>query len=156
MKRKLCWRIFMVIVLALLLTTPALAGEKAPTGERININDSGAQTFQAGEPFYIMHGWGEMHPPYTNPGQTIFKLEVDGAYVKPTFVERFTIISEEGPYLYHIFYFNFPEGMSGEHVFEGHWIIPCAVALEYDWTDTCANPNADFDLFYSSVTVVFE
>lgn len=126
MKHKRLLILISALVLALLITAPVLAGEHEPTGERINIFDSGYQTYPAGEPFHIFHSW------ITDsiPGQKFFELEVDGVYLKPTYVEFYTEVYEHVACHYRIYYFNFPEGMTGTHVFKGHWILPCRVYLE--------------------------
>lgn len=146
--------LFIIVLVALLLATPALAREREPTGNRINILESGTQDYLAGTPFYIAHGWLEV-PPHAVPGQVRFELELDGVIVKPTYVERTTVVGEDGPLFYPTWFFNFPEGLDGQHTFEGHWIGPCFVALYYGLVDECANPMADYDWWYSEVIVNF-
>jgi hypothetical protein len=143
-----------ILLLALLLATPVLAREKEPIGERIDIYSSGTQEYPAGTPFYIMHGWGEVRP-HAVPGQIMFELELDGAMVKPTYVEQTTVVDEIGPAFYTDWVFNFPDGLTGQHTFEGHWNVPCFFALWYGFVDECANPMADYDWGYSEVTVDF-
>jgi hypothetical protein len=147
--------LMIVILLALLLATPALAREKEPTGGQINIAYTGSQTYPANTAFHIRHAWMELEPRYAVPGQFNFELEVDGVIVKPTFVEFDTTMGEYGPYLNKSFTFNFPEGMTGTHTFEGHWILACYVALYYGYVSECANPMADYDWHYSEVVVEF-
>jgi hypothetical protein len=143
-----------IVLLALLLATPVLAREKEPTGERIDISWSGTQDYPANTPFYIAHGWGDVSP-HAVPGQVLFELELDGVMVKPTYVEQMTVVGEEGLAFYTTWVFNFAEGLTGQHTFEGHWIGPCIIALYYDLVDECANPMADYDWHYSEVIVNF-
>jgi len=146
---------FLLVVLALLFSTPALAREHEPTGDRIWILDSGAQDYPANTPFYIMHGWGDVAPG-TPAAQVRFELEVDGVVAKPTYVERSLEHGPDGPAFYTSWVFNFAEGMTGQHTFEGHWIVPCYIALYYGYVTECANPMADYDWVYSEVVVTFD
>jgi hypothetical protein len=152
--------LLIIVLVALLLATPALAREKEPTGDRIIIHPMNApptQDYPAETPFYIAHGWIEI-PPHAVPGQVFFELELDGVIVKPTYVEHTTVVGEYGPspFFDKTWFFNFPEGLTGQHIFEGHWIGPCFVALYYGLVDECANPMADYDWVYSEVMVNFD
>lgn len=140
----------LVLLLTLLLPTPAFAKEKESTGERIMLTASGTISFPANTAFYIRHGWGDMTPPYTAPGQVLFELEVDGALVKPTFVEYITSVMDYGPSINRTWYYNFPQGMSGQHTFTAHWVVPCG----YIVTD-CPNPMADYDYRVEEVVINF-
>ncbi len=48
-----------IVLVMLLLATPALAREKEPTGDPIDLRESGHQEYPADEPFYIEHGFDE-------------------------------------------------------------------------------------------------
>ena len=144
-----------IVLVALLLATPLLAREKEPIGDRISVFGSGTQEYTAGEPFHITHVLIEV-PPLAVPGQVQFELELDGVIVRPTYVERTTVVGEDGPLFYPQWFFNFPEGLAGQHTFEGHWIGPCFVALEFGFVDECANPMADYDWHYTEVVVNFD
>ncbi len=143
-----------IVLLALLLATPVLAREKEPTGSQIDISWSGMQDYSANTPFYIAHGWYEVRP-HAVPGQVGFDLELDGVVVKPTYVEQTTVVDEISPTFDMTWVFNFPDGLTGQHTFEGHWYGPCYVALYFGLVDECANPMADADFHYSEVIVDF-
>ena len=153
--KKTC--LLLVIVLTLTLVAPAFAREKEPIGFRIYLNDfnNHAQTILADQPFYISHGWLDITP-YSTPGQVTLALEVDGGFVKPTYIERSIEIGDNYPLFDKMYYFNFPEGMTGEHLFELHWIGVCWVAEYYGLVDECANPYEDFDWYYNWVVITFE
>jgi hypothetical protein len=152
MKRKNFLLVTALFVLALLLTTPVLAREHHPIGDRINLFD-GDQAYPANTPFYVMHGMG-WHD--VIPGHWSFELEVDGVPVKPTYKELTTDVFEGyGQYHRSIYTFNFPEGMTGTHVFEGHWILPCQEYLNYGWVEDCARPPEEIEDWYAIVTVEF-
>ena len=147
---------FLAVVVMLLLVTPAFAREHEPTGDRINIHCgyepadcTGADTFPANTPFYVSHGLVWWSPRWV-PGQSRFELEVDGVSVPPTYVEFTRIPGEPEYFLDKIWYFNFPDGMTGTHTFEGHWIIPCGFV-----DPECTPPMADFDYIHSSFVVTF-
>lgn len=151
MKHKGLLLVTALFVLALLLTTPVLAREHEPTGERINLF-YGGQTYPASTPFYIMHGVGML----TIPGQMFFELEVDGVPVKPTYTEfTATYYEDFGVWHQELYFFNFSEGMTGTHVFEGHWILPCAAYLYFGWVEDCARPPEEIEDWYEIVTVEF-
>jgi hypothetical protein len=146
--------LFNIVLVMLLLATPALAREKEPTGDRINIFYSGTQEYTANEPFYLAHGYTEVSP-HGVPGQIFFELEVDDVIVKPTYVEHMTVVGDDGPLFDLTWVFNFPDGMTGEHTFEGHWTAPCVVALYFGWVDECTHPMDDYPWGYSKVIVDF-
>lgn len=158
---KKIFALLIVFVVALLIAIPALAREQEPTGDRINLFDPPA-TYPANTPFHIRHGFGWGYelpsPPADSPGQWRFELEVDGVYIQPTFTDFVTNVDPvtgtvSGGRTY---YFNFPKGMTGRHTFEGHWIVPCSVALDDGSVSECANPAADFELIYTNDTIRFK
>jgi hypothetical protein len=86
------------------------------------------------------------------PGQVRFKLEVDGVSVPPTYVEFTRNLDPEYPqwFLDRVYFFNFPNGMTGTHTFEGHWIVPCV------FVDPACEPRmADYDLTHSEYVITF-
>jgi hypothetical protein len=146
----------LIVVVSLLLVTPALAKEQEPTGERINIHCgyepadcSGTQDYPANTAFYIGHGWLYWTPRWV-PGQARFELEVDGVIVQPTFVQFTRIPGEPEYFLNRLYFFNFPDGMTGTHTFEGHWIIPCRFV-----DPSCQPPMTDLDWVHSEYVITF-
>ena len=43
--------------------------------------------------------------------------------------------------------FNNDDGMTGEHIFQGSWLIICGVALEDGLVESCDDPSAWIALF---------
>jgi hypothetical protein len=113
-------------------------------GERLSVYESGSQTFPANTPFHVAHGWRHDFP-LENVELFDFELEVNGVYQLVDFVES-TIDQSSDPHtLTKHSVFNFPEGMTGTHTFNGHWIAPC-----YAFFDDCDDP---FEI-WESVTEV--
>jgi hypothetical protein len=142
--------VLLILAAILLITGPASAQGKERVGDRLGIYYSGDQTFPAGAPFYIAHGW-VLDPTLGPPGKYVFQLEVDGVSREADFIETSVDRSTAPEFLFWIFVFNFPEGMSGEHTFTGHWLVPCK-----SLSDSCANPVQLIETRTSRVTVTFE
>jgi predicted GH43/DUF377 family glycosyl hydrolase len=104
------------------------------TGDPLSVFESGSQTFPASTPFHIAHGWW-LDFPAENEELFTFELEVDGVYATLDFIETTIDESTDPPTIYKYFVFNFPEGMTGTHIFEGHWLSPC-----YATQDDCSDP----------------
>lgn len=111
-------------------------------GERLNIYYSGSQTFPAGIPFHIIHGWS-FDSPEDQSDLIDFQLQVDGIYREPDFVEM-------KPGESRLWVFNFSAGMSGVHTFTGHWLQACHRVY-----DECANPDELVEKYNSMVEVTF-
>jgi hypothetical protein len=111
-------------------------------GDKLNTFDSGSQTFPAGSPFHIAHGW-LFDSPEEHPELFDFQLQVDGIYREEDFIEL-----KPGESLWYVF--NFSAGMSGVHVFTGHWLAPCWAIYEQ-----CTNPDEIVEARSSNVVVTF-
>jgi hypothetical protein len=108
------------------MTGPALAGERAPTGDRIGLF-GGDQSYPAGTSFYVLHGNMGVVDEDAAIGRNRFVLEVDGSVVPATYQTR----EEADGLMIHLWVFNFPDGMTGVHTFTGHWYAPCGVATQF-------------------------
>jgi len=149
----------LAVVVMLLLIAPASAREHEPTGDPISLrcpdpedpDCSGTQDYAADTAFYISHGWLDMYPRLV-PGHLTFELEVDGVNVPPTYVEFTRTQDPEWPqwFLNRIYFFNFPDGMTGTHTFEGHWTMPCKFVLP-----ECEDPMAEVDWVHSTFVITF-
>ena len=140
------------LILALMIVNPVLASKNVPTGDRITVYDS--MTYPADTAFYVSHGW--QLAPEDIRGGFDFKLEVDGKFVEETYVDRTTTIFDDNTVFISIqWVFNFPDGMEGEHVFEGHWFMPCESALDAGFVTECRKPNASVEVMYSAATITF-
>jgi hypothetical protein len=151
--------LILTVVLALVMTTPAAAARKVPTGPQIRVDPDGAVFhYPENTPFHIRHGW---HSEIT-PGEDVnvgylakagFSLEIDGSYVGETYIDR---VKESGEdpvkvELYKFYFFNFPDGLTGEHTFTGHWYIQCK-----DWQDDCIDPKEIIEVGTRTITIIFD
>jgi hypothetical protein len=142
----------LVVGMALPLAAPAGAAGPEPIGDRINIYVGGSpQTFSAGAPFHIRHGW-QPDPTAGLPiGLFSFELEMDGQAVDADFV--LTYRDDEGR-LVRQWVHNFPAGMTGVHTFTGHWFAPsCPWAVD---EGPCRNPGEIVEAWTSEVVVTFQ
>jgi hypothetical protein len=142
--------VILILIAILLMAVPAFAQGKERVGDRLGIYYSGEQTFPAGAPFHIAHGW-VLDPAQGPPGKYLFQLEVDGVYREADFIEPSVDQSTAPEFLSWIFVFNFPEGMSGVHTFTGHWAVPCGSV-----SDSCTNPVQLIETRSTTVEVTFE
>ncbi len=147
--------VLLVVGMALPLAAPASAAEPEPIGDRINIYapegyPPSPQTFSAGAPFHIRHGW---QPDPTNGypiGLFSFELEMDGQPVQTDFVLTYR---DDENRLVRQWVHNFPAGMTGEHVFTGHWFAPsCPWAVD---EGPCRNPGEIVEAWTTEVEVKF-
>lgn len=111
-------------------------------GERLNIYDSGSQTFPAGSSFHIVHGW-TFDSLEERPELFDFQLQVDGVYREENIIEM-------RPGESRLYVFNFPAGMTGMHTLTGHWLLPCWAISE-----ECTDPDQILETYTSNVLVTF-
>lgn len=151
--KKILFSIVLMLVL-LALPTPAAAGKKVPVGERVILTFGGTDTFTAGAPFHIAHGW-ILEFNTDSMGIFDFKLEVDGVPLKEDFVDR-TVTSENPDQFTKLWTFNFPNGMTGTHIFTGYWYTPCQAAVDDGvFPGPCLDPNKEVEYMVRTRTVTF-
>ena len=139
-------------VTLLLITSPLLAAQPAPVGERINVLFHNPEEYPADTPFHILHGW-LFNVVDAQPGHFDFMLEVDGVVQKN---DWFSVTMDEPQNQIRLWGFNFPEGMTGTHTFTGHWIAPCQYAVDtLIYPGPCPHKNAEVVVLTESLTVVF-
>lgn len=134
--------VFAIAVACTALFAGGASASPAPTGSRLFIWNS-QQTFPAGQPFYFEHGWQNGPSIDGGLGLWTFSLSVDGVpqhgFVIP---EVTTQDPTYGTLIYRPFLFNFPQGMTGTHVFAGTFSGPCKQMVEQGWTTgPCSSPN---------------
>jgi hypothetical protein len=122
--------ILSVLIVLMLAASPVLAADRVRVGERINVLSGSPETFPAGEPFHIAHGWG------LPPVPMDFVLFIDGEEVSHDFIEK-TVVTTDPLYINRIWVHNFPDGMNGTHTFTGHWKLDCHSALDGGFVDEC-------------------
>ena len=142
-------------IMLLLSVNPVAAANQPPqpVGDQINLLD-GDQTYPADTAFFIAHYFVLGTGVVPNLGRFDFKLEIDGQLVNEDFVHH-AVMTGDVNTLIIAWLFNFPDGMQGEHTFEGHWIVPCAFALQEGLTTACSNPGAPFQYMYAEAVVDF-
>ena len=150
--------LIITILLIFAFSTPVSAAREAPVvGTQVSIFNSGIQTFQAGVPFYISHGWCWDVGKSQAIGLWDFKVSIDGKpvedgirYIQPA---NQTTGCGQLDYGVVIRIYNFPEGMPvGTYIFEGFWYIPCQYGPD---PSGCTNPNAPVLGLYSNVAITF-
>jgi hypothetical protein len=113
--------------------------------------------FPAGQPFHITHGWLSA-PRYTEAvGEYRVMLAVDGVYVRPDFVETTRQADDPvfGTELFRAFVFNFPDGMTGTHVFAVTFVGPCQALVDSGFfAGPCAHPNDLISTSNSPITSI--
>lgn len=147
-----------MILLIFAFSTPVSAAREPPVvGTKISIFNSGIQTFQAGVPFYISHGWcwdvGKSHA----IGLWDFKLSIDGIpiengirYIQPANQTTGCGLSDLGVVSR---IYNFPEGLPvGTYTFEGFWYISCQYGPD---PSGCTDPNEPVLALQSNVIITF-
>jgi hypothetical protein len=138
------WICVLVVVCSVVVVSGASADTGKIVGTPLNLF-GGVQTFPAGQPFNIVHGWLSLPRETQALGKWRFSLSVDGVEAKPDFIE--TIRSDDsvlGTLLYRPYVFNFQDGMTGTHVFSGTFLGPCSGMVEAGFaTGPCSNPNEE-------------
>jgi hypothetical protein len=128
----------LLLLLALLMVTTTAAAPRQPIGERINLYIE--TDFPENTPFHITHGW-RLSFDSKWKGSSEFQLEVDGVVREDGFVIRRVDRTIPDFPLSWMWVFNFPEGMTGTHVFTGRWFMACQSAVEAGMiTGPCSNP----------------
>lgn len=136
--------LFLSLVVVFVLATPASAGRPQPVGETLGWD---VTEWYPDTPFNLSHGW-ILNLPDEGPIRSFgFKLELDGGLLMPDFIQR--EINDEMQYS-KIHVYNFPDGMTGEHTFTGHYYAPC-----YLYFDDCVFPKKRVEVSTESQTITF-
>ena len=158
LRRYLCVSVIATVALCALFAAVASA-TPATVGPQISIFGGATQTFPAGQPFHISHRWTTKPGKDDSLGLWRFSLTLDGAPVNPSFIE---IQQIDDPVFGHVlgrrFVFNFPNGLTGTHVFSGTFTGPCDEMVAQGFaTGPCVSPNAvvEATAFSASTTVTF-
>jgi hypothetical protein len=142
----------------LMAMTPQGSGTQE-AGARIGIFGGATQSFPAGQPFHFSHGW-LVKPDTDGPlGLWSVSLTLDGVQLHPDFIEERQIDDPVFGHLIHrVYVFNFPNGLTGTHVFAGTFWGPCdKLVAEGFAAGPCVTPNAVIaaDGFPVTTTVTF-
>ena len=120
-----------VAILILGLAVPVPAQGREVTGEQLYLWGVPEQDFPAGEPFFIAHGWinlPRLKPPPGLMGLLTFELEMDGQLIREDYHFFIPDPWEQPIVLYRNWVYNFPEGLTGDHIFTLHYYAPCILA----------------------------
>ena len=140
-----------------LTASPLLARSDAsvPTvGDRLDLR-LGDQDFPASTPFYIAHGF-IIGIDSKASGRYAFVLDLDGTALAPDFFRVSEIVSNpnaiDGILAQELWYYNFPDGLTGIHEFTRHYFAPCDnISVSCD-----GNPiNTPVEYFTASAVVTF-
>lgn len=154
MKKQPLFLSVLLVAALLVLAMPADASARRErVGERINLFYS-SMDFPAGAPFHIYHGWVQ-----TSDDEAIgsfdLKLEIDGV-VRGEDFKMFTAVSGNPDTLRRLWVYNFPDGMTGQHTFTGHWYAPCQYAVDWlGFSGPCATPNQKVETSTRTLVVNF-
>lgn len=144
--------IIVVLLLALVPIVPVSAGPREPVGEWMTWHIP-VYSFPANEPFHHEHGWLSLTPGEYPIGGYGFVLEVDGVVITPSY--KINARDRATGTLKTTNVFNFPDGMSGVHVFTGYYYVPCQHVLDYE-LGTCEGGGSSVLLYILEMTVTFE
>jgi hypothetical protein len=112
---------FAALTVVLLLTSVggAVAASKERVGDRVSLL-APPETYPSGTAFHIWHGFvfQDFDRAY---GRYQFTLDVDGI-ARPA--DFFEVTAFDRGTVSKVWVFNFPDGLTGTHTFEGHWITP--------------------------------
>jgi len=145
--------LIVLIIMALVLVTPASAAREQPVvGDRIFIFSDGVQRFPADSPFHIKHGWTVVPGETQAIGVHDFFLEIDDEpvlnglrYISPNPHEAYGLA---------IRIFNFPNGLpAGTYTFKGFWYQPCQ--YQYSLAE-CPDPNESVLSKTTTVVITFQ
>lgn len=147
-------RSVMLALLALMIVAaPVSAGGKERVGNPILVWGY-PQSYPAGQPFHIAHGWGFLLPDDVPLGRYMFLLDMDGTYLAWDFVDRRASGGGSNPMWKWVY--NFPAGKTGTHTFTGHWLAPCRLAVEgYGYPGPCPTPFEPVEVLTMSSEVTF-
>jgi hypothetical protein len=149
--RTLCLALLLVACSVAFVPSAASADPNKLVGAPLGLF---AQTFPAGQPFHISHGWLLLPSGGEALGKFRFSLTVDGVEVRPDFIE--TIPFDDpvlGTLLFRPYVFNFPDGMTGTHVFAGTFLGPCQGVVDSGFAPgPCASKNGEIPTSASPFT----
>ncbi len=127
-----------------LMATSAQPVTPTEVGARISVFGGATQTFPAGQPFHFSHGWQVKPDTDGALGAWRFLLTLDGVELNPDFIDLRQIDDPVNGHLIHrVYVFNFPNGLTGTHVFGGTFAGPCDELVAQGFVSgPCVTPNA--------------
>lgn len=105
-----------------LAAAPVMAAQGQAVGDRLDLR-LGDQSFPASTPFHIDHGFLHETPDHAI-GLSDFVLDMDGTDLVADFVQR-DPARDSGVSFSQLWFYNFPSGLTGTHVFTRHYFVAC-------------------------------
>ena len=146
--KKLGIALLIMLLVTAVMALPAAAKQKQPVGDRIDLF-APPVTFAANTAFHIHHGFVST-PTTEGVGKFSFALDLDGVRLTEDFVLKTPVSDPVPDSLLRHWVFNFPAGLTGTHVFTGHFFAPC-----YQGPGPCDKPNDVIETLTLTRTVIF-
>jgi hypothetical protein len=150
--------LILTLLLTLLIVIPVAAKKGEPVGFQISVFDPPPVIYEpAGQAFHVIHGW-KFYPKEEAMRfkDGLFLLTIDGVEQTHDAILRKPGKDDRGTYLTIRWLFNEADGMYGEHIFEGSWLMICGIALEDGLVESCDDTSAWISLFETETVVIFE
>ena len=146
--KKLGIAFLLMLLVTAVMALPAAAKQKEPVGTQISL--FGHRTDDLCRQHAIPHSprLGE-YPTTEAVGHFSFALDLDGTRLEEDFVLR-TADAVLPEVVHRSWVFNFPAGLTGTHVFTGHFYAPC-----YAGPGPCDKPNEVIEAGTVTRTVIF-
>lgn len=151
-----------VLLLVISLLSMSLIAGTFPReriGESLDLPlGGGTLYFEENTPFHMAHGWaGAINFYPTNIVMRVqVRLVVDGVEIEEDFVEHYLVDFGDYKSLFKMYVFNFPEGMSGTHVFDIYYTETCELWEYYGYVPECEKKSELMEIQLKSWEVVFE
>jgi hypothetical protein len=127
-----------VLLILMVVVTPASAVKPTPVGDPLGFADA---EYPAGMAFHISHGWIEE----PTPGKVRYVMEMDGE--KLSFDIHEVSRDPDSGLWSMLWFYNFPEGLTGTHEFIHHFYAPCG--------DSCDQPNKIVEVWTKVQQITF-
>ena len=137
----------LAFVALLAFAIPAFAAGPAPTGQTL-FPFQGDQSYPANTAFNIRGGFSELRGTHAW-GKFEYKLTLDGATVKPSYM---TNVQTDDGAIIRLWWYNFPEGMTGVHDFVATYSAPCEDGSLVECNGLRANSLVEVGQFPMQVT----
>lgn len=141
--------------LTIVVATPVSADPPfAPVGEQLTVFGE-PDTYDADEPFFVIHGWFAEPSVHHPVGLFDFRLEIDGVDQGRGHLLNEGVGQDGG--LTRVFLYNYFDGLpAGDHEFVGRWIAPCQLAVDtLGYEGECNRRNELVVVFEYGGTITF-
>ena len=138
----------LVLLVVAAVAAPVSAAQRLPSGTFISLFP-GDSDFPASTAFHMRGGFALERGASQAWGKGDFTLEMDGQNVPATL----RVNSTPDNLLMRLWYFEFPNGLTGVHSFVGHYWVPCGA----DPAFACGSnpPNTGIEIATVPATITF-